>query len=398
MGDSLNNLAFLYFEQRDWVKAASHWQQSTDLVIGARRGTESVGGAITGEAKRDGAEKYRFWHLVKVNYRLARAMPAQAKEQGGAMLQAAQWAQSSDADASLAESAARGVKGDGALATFVRERQDLVREWQEKEKLLIAARSNPTDQRNAASELLADRLAAIDGRVATIDATLKERFPDYAALASPEPLSSRNRSRARPDEVLVLFLDTPKSAPMPEETFIRAVTKTDSRWVRSDLGTPSLAREVAALRCGLDFGAWTGSNCFDLTGQTYTDADHDAGKGLPFDLNAPTSSIAPCSARSGSHRWQAPPHRTLRRPDALAVPRRWYPRRRTLRSPALRRCAGPSGSRQPGTHRAAARLLAQGAQAQCQASRAAKPYLGVGNPLLDGPDDRYAALAQQARE
>ena len=31
-------------------------------------------------------------------------------------------------------------------------------------------------------------------------------------------------------------------------------------------------------------------------------------------------------------------------------------------------------------------------------SNAAKPYLGIGNPLLDGPDIRYAALARQARQ
>ncbi len=371
VGDSLNNLAFLYFVQRDWVKAASHWQQSTDLVIRrTKRGTESVGGAITGEAKSETERKrYRFWHLVKVSYRLARAMPAQAKEQGGAMLQAAQWAQSSDAAASLAQMAARGVKGDGALATLVRERQDLVGEWQEKEKLLIAARSNPTDQRNAASEkLLADRLAAIDGRVATIDATLKQRFPDYAALASPEPLSVEEiQAQLRPDEVLVLFLDTPKSGPMPEETFIWAVTKTDSRWVRSDLGTPSLAREVAALRCGLDFGAWTGSNCFDLTGQTFTDADHDAGKALPFDLGrahklyrALFGEIQALTA--GKHLLIVPSGALTQLPFHVAGIRGAGPC-------AHRRCGvarGQVARAQPGTHRAAGRLLAQGAQAQCQ--------------------------------
>ena len=37
-----------------------------------------------------------------------------------------------------------------------------------------------------------------------------------------------------------------------EETFIWVVTKTKSRWVRSDLGTEALKREVALLRCGLE--------------------------------------------------------------------------------------------------------------------------------------------------
>ena len=43
-------------------------------------------------------------------------------------------------------------------------------------------------------------------------------------------------------------------------------------------------------------------------------------------------------------------------------------------------------------------LFAESAQAHANASRAAKPYFGIGNPLLDGPDSRYASLAKQARE
>jgi len=78
-----------------------------------------------------------------------------------------------------------------------------------------------------------------------------------------------------------LFLDTPVWIQTPEETFIWVVTKTDSRWVRSELGTPSLQREVAALRCGLDYdGTWgaSGSACQDLLKTSYTH-----GKPLPFD-------------------------------------------------------------------------------------------------------------------
>ena len=52
------------------------------------------------------------------------------------------------------------------------------------------------------------------------------------------------------DEALALFLDTPEQKPLPEETFLWVVTKTDVQWLRSDLGTAALAREVAALRCG----------------------------------------------------------------------------------------------------------------------------------------------------
>ena len=66
-------------------------------------------------------------------------------------------------------------------------------------------------------------------------------FPDYAALASPKPLSVEEcRPSFGADEALVLFLDTPEWKPTPEETFIWVVTKTDMRWVRSRARHPAL--------------------------------------------------------------------------------------------------------------------------------------------------------------
>jgi hypothetical protein len=204
------------------------------------------------------------------------------------MFQTAQWAQSSEAAESLAQMAARGAKGDTKLAFFVRERQDLVSEWQRRDQARTDAFAQVPDKRNreAEAENLV-RLAAIDARIAIIDKELAANFPDYAALASPAPLSVEEvQAQLAADEALVVFLDTPEWKPTPEETFIWVVTKTDMRWVRSELGTAALTREVAAIRCGLDYqGSWSDSHCSDLLGVAYTHADHDVlGKPLPFDL------------------------------------------------------------------------------------------------------------------
>ena len=71
-------------------------------------------------------------------------------------------------------------------------------------------------------------------------------------------------------EALLVFLDTDERLkPLPEETFIWAITKTDSRWVRSGLGTKALQKRVAALRCGLDEALWVGEghvHCATLIG------------------------------------------------------------------------------------------------------------------------------------
>jgi CHAT domain-containing protein/Tfp pilus assembly protein PilF len=259
IGIRFTNLAWLYFSQRDWKTAAIYWTKSTDLLIRrSRRGTETLGGAPTGKAMSEAErDKNRFAALIKTTYRLDDAEKAQAPHFMLDLFKTAQWAQSSEAATSLAQMAVRQSKGDGALARIVRERQDLVSEWQARDKVLIADRSTSAEKRNAASEAaLSARLTAIDARIADIDSLLNNKFPDYAALARPEPLTvAEVQALLGNHEALLLFLDTPEWRPTPEETFIWVVTKNDFRLARSDLGTKALMTRVQALRAGLDHKA-----------------------------------------------------------------------------------------------------------------------------------------------
>ena len=201
------------------------------------------------------------------------------------MFETAQWALSSEAATTLAQMAVRETAGDARLSALVRERQDLVGEWKAKDKQLIAAKSEPPGKRDAGAEkTLGDRLAQIDTRLAEIDKTLAEDFPDYAALANPKPVSIKAvQSLLREDEALVAFLDTSEMKPVPKVTFIWTVTKTDSRWGRSELGTKALQERIAALRCGLDETAWSGkgqARCRALLG---IDANQPQPNPVPFD-------------------------------------------------------------------------------------------------------------------
>jgi CHAT domain-containing protein len=252
---SLNNLALLAYLQNDWGRAADHWRRSTDFIKRhAERGAASGRtDASDGEARQ---LAWQFWGLIKATHRL----PAQSPTAAAEMFEAAQWAQASRAAVSLAQMAARSAKGSPQLAGLVRERQDLLSEWQTKDKLLVAAKGAvPAGRPGEAETALAGRLAAIDKRLAAIDGRLARDFPDYAALASPAPASlAEVQAQLGADEALVLFLDIPAARHVPEESFIWVVTKTEVRWVRLDLGTAGLGREVAALRCGLDETAWAG--------------------------------------------------------------------------------------------------------------------------------------------
>jgi CHAT domain-containing protein/tetratricopeptide (TPR) repeat protein len=257
VSDVLNSLARLSYDQSNWARAVSYWQRSTSIIKHrAERGpTIGPSDALRREAERRASQ---FWNLVRATHRLTGQRPTPGV--AGDMFEIAQWGLGSQVAASLAQVAARSAKGSPELSDLVRERQDLVGEWQARDKLLIAAKSQEPAKRNAEVEKsLADRLAAIDVRLTEIDRRLRQDFPDHAAMASPVPLSvAEVQAQLGADEALLLFLDTPELRPLPEEGFIWVVTKSEVRWVHSDLGTAGLTREVVALRCGLDATAWVG--------------------------------------------------------------------------------------------------------------------------------------------
>ena len=142
--------------------------------------------ALTGKKKSEAEQlSWQFWGLVKAVYRLASKGPTRDAKAAREMFQTAQWAIKLRGSASLAQMAARGASGEPKLAALVRERQDLVAEWQKRDGLRNAWLGQPPDKRDAKAE--ADnqaRLAAIEKRIAEIDQDLAAKFPDYAALAS----------------------------------------------------------------------------------------------------------------------------------------------------------------------------------------------------------------------
>ncbi|MGO9173549.1 MAG: tetratricopeptide repeat protein [Rhodomicrobium sp.] len=390
-------LAGLAFDQGDFARAVDYGRRSTadvaQLTLRANEGVRVSGG------KKSEAEKQSewFWRLVKAAYRMTPEGTPPDAALTAEMFETAQWALSSEAAQSLSQMAARGAASNPELAALARERQDLVLEWRKLDALRDAALAKPADKRDAQGEAEnMARLAAIDARLAEIDTKLKAEFPDFAALASPAQLPlTEAQGLLGENEALVLFLDTPEKKPTPEETFIWVVTKTGAHWLRSELGKAALAREVEALRCGLDAAAWSGPSCAELTGQQYTKADASAGKPLPFDpacahrlykalfgqvedlikgkqlLIVPSGPLTqlpfqvlvtapPPSSDLKSAGWLIHDH-------ALTI----LPAVSSLK--ALRRVARPSAAK--------------------------KPMIGFGNPLLDGDkkDPREQERAQRAR-
>jgi tetratricopeptide (TPR) repeat protein/CHAT domain-containing protein len=388
----LDNLATLALSRGDWAQAVGYWNRSTSVI--KRRAERGLSGAAEGSSKGEPQRlSWQFTDLVRATRRLP--VESRSPSQSAAeMFQTAQWALSSDAAASMAQMAARSAKGSPELGAVVRERQDLVGEWQAKDKLLIAAKASEPAKRSSATEtMLSDRLAAIDARLGELNVRLAKDFPDYATLASPTPASvAEVQAQLGPAEALVLFLDTPEEKPLPEESFIWVVTKSEVRWVRSDLGTAALTREVRALRCGLDATAWDGAGkeqCATALEMPTPDKTPDP---LPFD-------------HARAHKLYmallGDVQDLIKGKDLLIVPS----------GPLTQLPFQVLVTKLPtsGDHRAAAWLAREHAVTVLPAvsslkalrrvgkpSIAPRPMIGFGNPLLDGAKDD-APRAKEAR-
>ena len=258
---NLNNLAGFYRAQGRYVEAVAYSRRGTAVLVDrTRRSRQNLGHALIGRTDSETARSsWAFLNFAKSAFRLGRQEPSQFGSLAAEIFQVAQWATGSEAAASLAKMAVRQAAGDPQLAILVRERQDLVDEWERRDVARNEAVAKPPSKRNKQDEgKNIARLAAIDKRIAQIDSRLTADFPDYAALANPDPLSIVEvQNQLKSNEALVLFLDTVEWPPTPEETFVWVLTKTEMRWVRSEFGTKALRKRVATLRCGLDReGEW----------------------------------------------------------------------------------------------------------------------------------------------
>jgi hypothetical protein len=239
------------------------------------------------------------------------------------------------------------------------------------------------------------RLAAIDARIKEIDKELAAKFPDYAELVRPVPITEEEiQALLGDDEALVLFLDTGELGPLPEESFIWVVTKTANRWVRSAMGTPKLIQEVLALRCGLDAAEWEGTRCEQLTGQHYTDADRNAGRPLPFDYGRAHRLYQALFGQvedliKGKRLLMVPSGPLTQLPFQVLVTAPMAPGSDDKSAAWLIRNHAISVLPAASSLKALRRLTQPSAD---------KPMIGFGNPLLEGPDGAYAQRAKEARD
>jgi tetratricopeptide (TPR) repeat protein len=251
---TLHNLALMSAQAGNIENALAYARKATTAVT-RHASAESIG--VQNKLDNTGLLKERaeyFLHHVAyldaaVQKGMIQALPAAARE----AFEMAQWANHSSAAAAVQQMGLRFASGTDALAALVRERQDLSTLRQSREAAIVAALSRPeAEQDRAAIAVLRQQLSDIEQKLTAIGARLEKEYPDYAALASPSPLSPEEaQGLLAKDEALVFWL----AGERHWELYVFALTREGLDWKTIPLDSKALAQKVAGFRGGLDVDA-----------------------------------------------------------------------------------------------------------------------------------------------
>ena len=388
---SLDGIARMYEAQRNWKRAVAAARQARDIVISrARKGALAGTAAALESGRREIAQgREVFSRLVRTLWEMAREQPSRRAELLRESYLGALWSEQTEASAALAQMSVRQAKGQGSLARLVRERQDLSRRWQALDKQLYTSIGQSSGRNLEAERQLREQLAGIDSRRAAIDETLKRDFAEYFALANPEPVSVQaSKELLKSDEALVQFMVSDR------EVFVWAISRSAERWARSSLDAKAVSERVAALRCGLDSTQWEGGHkakACEAALKVVPGVEATSGsreKVLPFDLSRAhelyTALLAPVEdVIKGKQLLVVASGSLTSLPFHVLVSKR-APKALASRLADYAKVAWLSASHSITVLPSVVSL--KSLRQYAKTSRADKPFIGFGNPLLSGPN------------
>jgi tetratricopeptide (TPR) repeat protein len=255
VAQNLNNIAILYEARGESGSALVYSRKATAAVL-AHRTAESTGAPQTGAVGGLVEPRASYFQRHVANLAVAARKGIEpAASLAREAIEVAQWASQSSVAGAVQQMGARFASGADALASLVRDSQDLAAAWRDKDKALLDAVSNAEGRHEwARIDGLRREMAETEGRFNAVAARIDKEFPDYAALAHPKPLTAEEVQRLLgADEALVFFLAGAK------ESYVFAVTREGFEWRTISLGEKNMAGKVAAFRRGLDVDELTKS-------------------------------------------------------------------------------------------------------------------------------------------
>jgi len=157
-----------------------------------------------------------------------------------------QRASASAAASAVSKLTARFAAGGGELAQFVRKDQDLTAEAEALVQTVIAFVSKPPAQRSAAAEeQVRMRIAQVKAEREKLQQIFNERFPDYATLSRPQPVSVPDTQALLADDEALLAFD------FGDESYAWLITAHDADWTELKVSAKELNAQVQTLRAWL---------------------------------------------------------------------------------------------------------------------------------------------------
>jgi CHAT domain-containing protein len=404
--------------KHEWQRAYARVKEALKIAINRTRiasaETDKTRASIAPSEIAQAAANLQL--LIKSAHQIATADPSRAADLARDTFPYAQWRMGSEAADALAEMAGR-VAVNPTLTTVIRERQDLEAEWHRIDHVLEADLNKLANQRdvNAEQSLLKESVA-IEAKLTGIDKRLGKDFEKYVAIARIEPLTvEQTQALLNPDEALILLLPTSVERlptgvelPIPEETFIWVITKENTSWANSALGTKALAEQAATLRCGLDrAGNWefmksakrwqsTNETCKSLRPIGLAEDEL-----LPFDLRkayalykALFGEVEPLIA--GKSLLVVPFGALTQLPFHVLLTAQAEPKENLLQTLRNARWLGRSHAITVLPAVSSLKLLRD----HPRLSQAKRPFIGIGNPLLEGDpkDEQQRKDAELAKK
>jgi len=212
---------------------------------------------------REAPFAYTFLSQISKAWKIFPSVDRDGPRLIGETFEAGQWATRSRAGDALNRSTARLSVTTTGLGDLAR-RMEMLAPAKDAAEAALVTELNKVDRDSERIAALRVELSVEQREIDNLTFEMIQRFPSYAALSNPAPLSIEAvRSLLAPDEVLIMFLvmNRRDTGILGKHTFIWAITKTDARWVRSEFGAEELLERVTQLRCGLDRdGEWQWSN------------------------------------------------------------------------------------------------------------------------------------------
>jgi CHAT domain-containing protein/tetratricopeptide (TPR) repeat protein len=160
--------------------------------------------------------------------------------------QVIQQANSSAASTAISQLSVRFAVGGDQLAQLVRKDQDLALENERLDKSLIESVSRDPSKRVAAEEeKTRSRLRLIATERAEIQSTLVHRFPDFAELLKPQPISVEDSQKLLTDDEVLIVLD------FADSSYAWVITRTSAEWIELNISSNQVDQLVNKLRLSL---------------------------------------------------------------------------------------------------------------------------------------------------